>query len=401
MRSARALAVPAILWLSACSSSNQPEFIAPVSQTPATVGGSNATIPPAPVSAGGSSAVPQTSSASGSPAIKGVAGAATSVVPAVSAANGGAGASAVGAAVAGTGAIVPAGATGMAGTSSAVAGASAVAGTSAAAAGSSAAAGGTGAVSTAGTGAAATAGTGATGASFKRSCIKDGSEVVNIGDSYSNYAIAHTPMATLMTQRAVKDGALKSGDNYLDYAMFGTTLAAPPAEIPNQWDRARGKPPIKVTNMSAGGNDSLINNPQCQRTKSHETADCQKVVADSLAMGKKLWESMREIGVQDVIWFWYPHLLGPGLLNTQGTGNDISDYAFAMLESAAKAASTDSFHVWMVPTIDVFEGHAEYFYVGDNLHANDVGQGKIADKVWGLMKENCIGQAASAGCCAP
>jgi hypothetical protein len=72
-----------------------------------------------------------------------------------------------------------------------------------------------------------------------------------------------------------------------------------------------------------------------------------------------------------------------------------------MLESAAKEASADNFHVWMISTVDVFEGHPEYFYVGDNLHANDVGQGKIADKVWKLMKDNCIAQPASSGCCAP
>jgi hypothetical protein len=159
---------------------------------------------------------------------------------------GGAGAPAAMPSVGVSGASAPA-AQPTAGAAVAVGGASAAAGSVAV---SAAGAGGGSAVSAAGSGGTSAAGMGAAGAagggtqSVRRSCVKAGSEVVNIGDSYSNYAVAHMPMVTFMTERARKDGALAAGDSYLDYAQFGTTLAAAPAEIPNQWERAKAKLPI-------------------------------------------------------------------------------------------------------------------------------------------------------------
>ena len=47
----------------------------------------------------------------------------------------------------------------------------------------------------------------------KSPCITAGSQVVLIGDSYSNYFLAHTSMATLMTQRATMNMALPAGQS--------------------------------------------------------------------------------------------------------------------------------------------------------------------------------------------
>jgi hypothetical protein len=49
-----------------------------------------------------------------------------------------------------------------------------------------------------------------------------------------------------------------------------------------------------------------------------------------------------------------------------------------------------------VPTVDLFEGHPEWFY-SDGLHANDTGEAQIADAIWKVAKSNCIMQ--SSGCC--
>jgi lysophospholipase L1-like esterase len=92
---------------------------------------------------------------------------------------------------------------------------------------------------------------------------------------------------------------------------------------------------------------------------------------------------------------------GVGLLNSQGTGNTISDYTYPMIVDLAKSVSTDDFHVWVVPTVDIFKDHPEYFYAGDNLHANTAGETKIAEAIWKVMKDNCVGQAAAGGCCMP
>lgn len=393
MKHARVLVVPTAVWLLGCSSSGaagtgtQPTGAAPPSTD---VGANRPVMPVAGTVMGATAGTPMAAGAiAGTRAVGPVAG--QVAVPAA----------------AGTGSVAPAStSTGLgtptAGNAAGVGAPSAVAGGGANGAGAAPAGAGAGGVTgSVSGGAAGSAGAAPTGAVAKRSCVKSGSEVVSIGDSYSNYAAAHMPIATLMTQRAVKDGALGASDRYLDYAMLGTTLAAAPAAIPEQWNTAKTKLPIKVVIVSAGGNDSLISNPQCQREDSDQDPVCQQVVANSLAAGKALWKSMKESGVGDVLWFWYPHLNGPGILNSQGTGAKLSDYAFKMLDDAAKAASDETFHAWMVSTVDIFKDHPEYFYVGDNLHPNDVGEGKIADRLWELMKMNCIGQASASGCCMP
>jgi lysophospholipase L1-like esterase len=245
-----------------------------------------------------------------------------------------------------------------------------------------------------------TGGTGGTlGTTFKRPCIQDGKEVVFIGDSYSNYAIAHRPLASFLGEIAAKEGALMAGDSYRDLAVAGTTLAAPPADIPNQWETAKATKPIKVVVMTGGGNDVLINNQQCRAEGSESKADCKEVVQNSLDTAKKLFTDMQGTGVSDVLYFWYPHIPG-GLLTGYERGTSISDYTYPMLEAIAKSASTDTFHVYTVPTVAIFENHPEYFY-SDGLHANDTGEAKIAEAIWKAMKDNCIGQAASSGCCMP
>jgi lysophospholipase L1-like esterase len=233
---------------------------------------------------------------------------------------------------------------------------------------------------------------------FKRPCVTEGKQVLFIGDSYSDYLVAHDPLAGLVTDRARKDGALPAGQSYNNKAVAGTTLAAPPADIQNQWTTNKSSKPVAVV-MDGGGNDVLINNQQCRPEGSEMRPDCMQVVQDSLDAAKMMFEDMKSSGVSDVIFFWYPHIPG-GLLTGGETGNSISDYTYPMLEAIAKAASTDTFHVYMVPTVEIFTGHPEYFY-SDGLHANNTGEGKIADAVWAKMKENCIAQAASSMCCMP
>lgn len=198
-----------------------------------------------------------------------------------------------------------------------------------------------------------------------------------------------------MEALALKDGALEQGDTYRNRAEAGTTLAAPPAGIQSQWEGTKSMKPIKAVVMTGGGNDVLINNQQCRAEGSEMRSDCQQVVQDSLNAAKELFESMKETGVSDVLYFWYPHIPG-GLLTGGERGVSMSDYTYPMLEDLAEAASTDTFHVFTVPTVDIFEGHPEYFY-SDGLHANDTGTAKIAEAVWKVMKDNCIAQAG--GCC--
>jgi lysophospholipase L1-like esterase len=352
--------------------------MSPVGTTAGTVGifGAGAVAPPAAAGSGGSITIPS--------------GAAGSKVPGGAAGTLAAGSGAAGRAAAGGGAAGGAAAgSGVAGSSAAGSGAAGMG-----MAGSSVAGG-----IAAGSGGMVAAGAGETLSMFKRPCVKAGDEVVFIGDSYSNYAVAHRPLADFMEQLAVKDGALMSGQNYRNLAVAGTTLAAPPAAIPGQWEDAKRTKPIKVLVMSGGGNDVLINNQQCRPEGSEQRTDCKMVVQNSVDTAKMMIQDMKAAGVTDVIYFWYPHIPG-GLLTGYESGASMSDYTFPMLKSQAEAASTETFHAQMIPMVKIFEGHPNYFY-SDGLHANDTGEAKIAEEIWRVMKENCIGQAESSGCCMP
>jgi hypothetical protein len=282
--------------------------------------------------------------------------------------------------------------------SSANAGAAAVGGGAGAggAAGHAATAGAAGDAN--GTAGVAAAGSGGS-SDFKRPCVSSGNEVVLIGDSYSDYPPAHQSLASFMEALATKAGALATGDHYRNLAMAATTLAQPPAGIQSQWQGTKSMTPIKAVVMDGGGNDVLLNTPQCRPEGSEKNAECMQVVQDSIDAAKMLLESMKETGVSDVVYFWYPHIPG-GALTGFESGISISDYTYPLLVDVANAATTDTFHVYMVPTVEIFEGHPDYFF-SDGLHANDVGEAKIADAIWKVMQDNCIAQGPNSGCCGP
>lgn len=279
---------------------------------------------------------------------------------------------------------------GQAGASGSLAQAAGAAGTSGSpAAGSGGAAGG--AVS-AGTGA---AGGNAEAGAVKPPCLKKGSQVVFIGDSYINYDVAHTLLSTLLEQRAVKDGALKSGDHYRNYAIPGTALAAPNllGMIPPQWDQAVSEDPdIKFVIMDGGGNDVLIDHQECLAAGSDKDPGCQSVVADTLRVGTQLITKMRDHGVTDGIYFFYPHV--------PAGGDDINDYALKMLQDQSKGLATPMFRTYVLDLIPVFDGHADWI-ASDGIHANDTGENKIADEIWKIMKDHCVAQPESSNCCTP
>jgi hypothetical protein len=324
----------------------------------------------------------------------------------VAAATSGAG---VGSASAGTGALPSAGSSavasgsagiGLAGASGSNAGAAAVAGAAGGGvAGSVSAAGGGGAAGSAGASAGAGGSAGAAGGGSaekpKPACLKKSSQVIFIGDSYINYGLAHTLLSTLIEQRAIKDGALKSGETYRNYAVPGTALAAPNAlgMIAPQWDMAvAADPDIKFVIMDGGGNDVLLDNRQCLAAGSDKDAACQKVVADSLKVGADLMNKMKAGGVTDDIYFFYPHV--------PAGGDDINDYGLMQLQAQAMTLATPTFRTYVEDTIPLFEGHPDYF-ASDGIHANDMGENLIADQIWKTMKDNCIAQPESSGCCTP
>jgi lysophospholipase L1-like esterase len=332
--------------------------------------------------------VPMTGAGTGA-AGTGVPGAAGAGVGAAGSTIAGAAGMTVAAAAAGTG-VAGSTVTGTAGRAgSAAAGSGGAAGTpSMAVAGMMAAAAGSGGAAGAAAGAPAPA-------KLKPPCLKKASQVVFIGDSYIEYAVAHQSLNVLIEKLAVAEGKLTASDHYRTYAAPGTALAAPNllGMIPPQWDQAVAEDPdIKFVIMDGGGNDVLIDNMQCLAAGSDKDPGCQMVVAETLRVGSELINKMKAGGVTDGIYFFYPHV--------PTGGDDINDYSLAMLKSTAMSLTTPAFRTYVVDTIPIFEGHEDWFS-SDGIHANDTGEQKIADEIWKLMKDNCIAQPASSDCCTP
>ncbi len=232
------------------------------------------------------------------------------------------------------------------------------------------------------------------GAPSKPPCLKNASEVVFLGDSYVNYDVAHPLLGTLIAQRATMDGALMAGQAYRNYAVAGATMAAASLNmIPPQWPLAKmASPDITVVIMDGGGNDVLINNPQCKAAGSQNDATCKQVVQNTVTAVSTLIDDFQKTGVKDLIYFFYPH--------APTGGADISDYALGILQNSAKLVTTDKFRMYVVDLVPLFAPHPEYFYI-DGIHANATGEGVIADAIYKVMKDNCIAQPQSKGCCMP
>jgi hypothetical protein len=243
-------------------------------------------------------------------------------------------------------------------------------------------------------GAAGAAGGGGMGTAFKSPCLKKPSQVVFLGDSYVNYILAHPELNGLVAGDAIKDGALMTGQNYRDYAVAGATMAAPSGNmIPPQWPNAtRADPDIKVVIMTGGGNDVLINHPECKAAGAQNNTGCQQVVADTVMTVGNLIADFQKAGVVDLIYFFYPHV--------PAGGSDIADYAMIRLNNSAKLLTTDKFRMQVLDLVPLFNGHPEYVG-GDGIHANAQGEQVIADAIYKIMKDSCVAQPASKGCCTP
>jgi lysophospholipase L1-like esterase len=232
------------------------------------------------------------------------------------------------------------------------------------------------------------------GMTNKPACLKNPGEVVFLGDSYVDYVVAHPNLETLVSNDAVKDGALMTGQAYRSYAVAGATMAAASLNmIPPQWPNAKtASADIKVVIMDGGGNDVLINNPQCKNPGSQNDATCKMVVTNTIQAVGNLIDDMKKTGVGDLIYFFYPH--------APTGGADISDYALGILQNSAKLVTTADFRMYVVDLVPLFNGHSDYYYL-DGIHANATGEQVIADAIYAVMKDHCIAQPASKGCCMP
>ena len=272
-----------------------------------------------------------------------------------------------------------------------------------------------GAPATSGTGGAdgmaMTAGTGggaAEPAGFMPKCLTKGAELTLIGDSWINYPLGEY-LAPYLERRARMDGALAQTDRYNDQAVAGSSLASGGIAplIPTTWEPAKsaatraGASAVKFVVMDGGGNDVLLGNAACLENGRGKAMDpsCQKTVQDATNAGRMLRQKMIADGVSQAIYFFYPHVPAGGW--------DMIDYALPMAKEVCEGMNSPTTQCYFVDTRDAFQGPgntgvAMANLIGiDGIHPSATGMNVLADLIWKTMKEKCMAQGMSSGCCMP
>ncbi len=288
-------------------------------------------------------------------------------------------------------------------------GSSMAGGSSSGSGGNAAGAGGTGgAGGAAGGGEAPNGGTGGAGApNDKPPCIADPNQIVMIGDSYVNW-ITHTFPADMNAASML---------TIADFAVGGTSMGSGGIGlIPPQFDSAlQSHPTIRTVIMDGGGKDILVpdtamfpNGAQCKAMGAQASSipDCQKIVQKALDAGTALFLHMATSGVKDAVFFFYPRV--PTGTWLAADPNGMLDYALPKIQAACDGAYLTSVQMdpakpircHFVNMVPVFDGHADYFASAD-LHPNSTGSKAMAAAVWTKMKQDCVAQPASSGCCTP
>jgi hypothetical protein len=264
--------------------------------------------------------------------------------------------------------------------------------------GASGAAGDSGGAAGGGAGAGA-AGSGGMMDLSKPPCTTSPSQVVILGDSYLNWG-THTFGA---------DMATAAGEMWRMYAVGGFSMGSGGIGlIPPEFDQAlTDDKDIKAAVMDGGGNDILIPDATFGATCKDEmnpASDpvCQMIVKLALDAAKMLMNHMADSGVRDVVYIFYPHVPNNTVLGGANPNASL-DYALPMAKALCDGAAQmtgGKLRCHFLDLVPVFDGHPEYFASAD-VHENSTGSTAMANAVWKLMKDNCVAQKASSGCCAP
>jgi lysophospholipase L1-like esterase len=207
-----------------------------------------------------------------------------------------------------------------------------------------------------------------------------------LGDSYINLS---GDVTRFLQENARKAGALGATETYIDKSKSGaamqkSNLLAPaiPTQLPTLLADSKrlGDKGVKLVVMTGGGNDVLIDASQC-KTISTPTEECKAVVGRTLTVVDKLFADMNKAGIEHVIYFWYPDL-GPS------GGKVINDYSVPLVKEHCESSTEVTCH--FVDTREPFRGHPEYVAF-DNIHPTAAGSKVIADLVWEVMVDNCLG----------
>lgn len=159
--------------------------------------------------------------------------------------------------------------------------------------------------------------------------------------------------------------------------------------------------------MDGGGNDALLPpggspaaNCKNEANAGTDTA-CQMLVQATLTAAEKLVQTMADAGVKNMIYFFYPHLPGTGILSGSNP-NAIDDYAAPLVQKDCEGALSKTNGKLSCVYIDTRPAFGSDYMANissDGVHPTAAGQNILAGLILKAMKDNCIRQ--SSGCCAP
>jgi len=234
-------------------------------------------------------------------------------------------------------------------------------------------------------------------------CVTKDSQVLLVGDSYINW-ISHSFPADL---------AEISGQNWRLEAIGGMSMASGGIGligfgfIPDQLDRAiAADPDVHTIVMDGGGNDILVRDAaiapnSCTTAGSSKDPGCQRAVSLAVEAARNLMLDAASAGIRDVVYFFYPHVPASTIL-TQDEPNEILDYALPQAKALcedAEEATGGSLRCRFVDMVPVFDGHPEY--INEDIHPNALGGRVMAEKIWEVMEDNCLGKKGAHDCCEP
>jgi lysophospholipase L1-like esterase len=194
----------------------------------------------------------------------------------------------------------------------------------------------------------------------------DGSMVAFIGDSY--IALSND------IPRMVED---YSGQSYRNYSVSGTVIS----QIRQQAQLAYATP-TQTLLMTGGGNDALLNT-NCLLA-GFANPSCKTDVDNAIAVIPDLLGEAETAGVQEVVFFYYPHITGS---TNASAMNDIDDYAIPLVQKHCEDRT--KLQCTFIDTRADFEGKQAQLLIFDGIHPNATGSKIIADKMWAVMQDNC------------
>lgn len=221
-----------------------------------------------------------------------------------------------------------------------------------------------------------------------------GGSVLLIGDSYVDLNLK--AFGTELMRLAREEGSLAQGDAYVDRSVSGSQMSGVSllGLIPAQYtleNNADGH--VKTVVMDGGGNDVLVGNRSCIDSDAPPSnASCVATLDDVTAAFEDLLGQMASDGVQDVVYFFYPHLPGGGLGGNKELTNATVDYAIDRMDgpNVASVCANAPLNCIFVDTRGLFPAQPAEFQ--DGIHPTVANTQKISRRVWEAMKGGCIAQ---------